>query len=98
MYIQPDAEEIHPLWTEYALPEDEDGEKKSLYYNELTAQLSLAKPLMKNRCKGGILADEMGLGKTVMMASLIASGIEKNIKKNEAQNLVVVPLTLLSQW
>jgi SNF2 family DNA or RNA helicase len=53
---------------------------------------------MKNRCKGGILADEMGLGKTVMMASLIASGIEKNIKKNEAQNLVVVPLTLLSQW
>lgn len=37
---------------------------------------------MKNRCKGGILADEMGLGKTVMMAALIASGIEKNLKKN----------------
>lgn len=53
---------------------------------------------MKNKCKGGILADEMGLGKTVMMTALIASGMEKNLKKNEGQNLVIVPLTLLSQW
>ncbi len=54
--------------------------------------------MSKFRCHGGILADEMGLGKTVMMAALISSRVEKNLKKNEAQNLVIVPLTLLSQW
>ncbi len=53
---------------------------------------------MKTRCKGGILADEMGLGKTVMMAALISCKFDSNLKKNEAQNLVIVPLTLLSQW
>lgn len=60
--------------------------------------MSLQKPISKNKCKGGILADEMGLGKTVMMTALITSGVEKNLKKNEGQNLVIVPLTLLSQW
>lgn len=40
----------------------------------------------------------MGLGKTVMMTALMASEVEKSLKKNEAQNLVIVPLTLLSQW
>ncbi len=80
--IEKEVEEIHPLWTEYGLPEDDYGERKGLFYNELTAQLSLVKPVMKDRCKGGILADEMGLGKTVMMAALIASGVEKYIKKN----------------
>jgi DNA repair protein RAD5 len=64
----------------------------------LTAQTSLIKPIMKTRCKGGILADEMGLGKTVMMAALISCKFDSNLKKNEAQNLVIVPLTLLSQW
>jgi len=40
----------------------------------------------------------MGLGKTVMMAALIATQTEKIRKKHKGGNLIVVPLTLLSQW
>lgn len=56
--------------------------------------------MSKAKCLGGILADEMGLGKTVMMAALMASSADnkKDKKKNEGRNLVIVPLTLLSQW
>lgn len=55
--------------------------------------------MSKTKCLGGILADEMGLGKTVMMAALMATAVEdKKSKKKGGKNLVVVPLTLLSQW
>jgi SNF2 family DNA or RNA helicase len=56
--------------------------------------------MSRAKCLGGILADEMGLGKTVMMAALMVSAAErkKEKKKNEGKNLVIVPLTLLSQW
>ena len=41
----------------------------------------------------------MGLGKTVMMASLIATHEPPSqIKKNQGKNLIILPLTLLSQW
>jgi SNF2 family DNA or RNA helicase len=40
----------------------------------------------------------MGLGKTVMMAALIVTNKAKKLTKKDAKNLVVVPLTLLSQW
>lgn len=52
------------------------------------------------KCKGGILADEMGLGKTVMMTSLIVSNplIRETKNANQGGTLVIVPLTLLSQW
>ena len=70
-----------------------------LFFNELTGQLSVRRPLAKAKCKGGILADEMGLGKTVMMASLIATHLPlETKKKNVAKNLIILPLTLLSQW
>jgi len=58
-----------------------------------------------SKCLGGILADEMGLGKTVMMAALISttittdkSKLKKNTTNKTVKNLVIVPLTLLSQW
>lgn len=55
-------------------------------------------PFAKSKCLGGILADEMGLGKTVMMAALIASSRAKKRGKREGGTLIVLPLTLLSQW
>ena len=63
---------MHPLWTEYELPDS-----RSIFLNELTSQISLKPPYAKSRCLGGILADEMGLGKTVMMAALLATSQKK---------------------
>ncbi len=40
----------------------------------------------------------MGLGKTVMMAALLVSSKKSKRTKKECGNLIVVPLTLLSQW
>jgi SNF2 family DNA or RNA helicase len=60
--------------------------------------MSLKPPYARSRCLGGILADEMGLGKTVMMAALFATTKRARKGKREGSNLVVVPLTLLSQW
>ena len=59
--------------------------------------MSLKPPYSKSKCSGGILADEMGLGKTVMMAALITTS-KKVTKNKQGNNLIVVPLTLLSQW
>jgi DNA repair protein RAD5 len=71
-----------------------------VFLNQLTSQVSVKPPMSRAKCLGGILADEMGLGKTVMMAALMVSAAErkKEKKKNEGKNLVIVPLTLLSQW
>jgi len=40
----------------------------------------------------------MGLGKTVMMAALLATHRQTKRQKREGGNLIIVPLTLLSQW
>lgn len=40
----------------------------------------------------------MGLGKTVMMAALIVSNPQPLKKEMNGGTLVIVPLTLLSQW
>jgi DNA repair protein RAD5 len=84
---------LHPLWTEYELPD-----KRSVFLNELTSQMSMKLPFAKSKCLGGILADEMGLGKTVMMAALLATSKKIKKEKREGSNLIIVPLTLLSQW
>lgn len=89
---------LHPLWEEFEL---ENGFR--LFFNPYSGQVSIEIPLANADCKGGILADEMGLGKTVMMLSLIhanrpeTDGMARK-KKSKAGTLVIVPLTLLSQW
>ncbi|KAI5794402.1 SNF2 family N-terminal domain-containing protein [Peziza echinospora] len=45
---------------------------------------------------GGILADEMGLGKTVQIISFLASLLYS--EKYGAPSIIVVPVTVLSQW
>jgi len=96
---------LHPLWEEFELED-----KFRLYFNPYSGQISVEIPLANSDCKGGILADEMGLGKTVMMLSLIHANrpdddlsenygyLRKKPNKNIAGTLIVVPLTLLSQW
>jgi SNF2 family DNA or RNA helicase len=54
--------------------------------------------MSRAKCFGGILADEMGLGKTVMMAALITTNKHIKRQKDIGNNLVIAPLTLLSQW
>ena len=49
-----------------------------------------------NNNLNGILADEMGLGKTIQTISLFCHLIEK--KNNEGPFLVVVTLTVISNW
>lgn len=98
---------LHPLWEHYKLNDD-----TNMYFNPYSGQVSLEFPHSSNSdFKGGILADEMGLGKTVMMISLFHSNpnprkansiskISSSIKpkKKTAGTLIIVPLTLLSQW
>ena len=95
---------LHPLWEEFELEN-----RFKLYFNPYSGQISAEIPLANSDCKGGILADEMGLGKTVMMLSLLHSnrpqeqlqdGIFSLKKRNKSigGTLIIVPLTLLSQW
>ena len=49
-----------------------------------------------NNNLNGILADEMGLGKTIQTIALFAHLIET--KGNEGPFMVVVPLSLISNW
>ena len=87
------------MWTEFQLPAESQNStetnKRLLFFNQFTGQLSVEPPVHKNVCKGGILADEMGLGKTVMMIALMATNKET---KSKYKTLIVVPLTLLDQW
>ncbi|OMJ80140.1 hypothetical protein SteCoe_19683 [Stentor coeruleus] len=94
------SSQLHHLWEEYTL----ENEKK-IYINSCTGQISLSFPQAGELCKGGILADEMGLGKTVMMISLIHTSrkplrnTSKKVKKsNEGGTLIILPLSLISQW
>jgi DNA repair protein RAD5 len=40
----------------------------------------------------------MGLGKTVMMAALLATSHKRKRAARDGGSLIIVPLTLLSQW
>lgn len=94
------SSQLHHLWEEYTL---QSGKK--LYINSCTGQISITFPQAGELCKGGILADEMGLGKTVMMISLIHTSPKpfrntcKKVKKsNEGGTLIILPLSLITQW
>jgi DNA repair protein RAD5 len=93
------SRELHELWEEYRLED-----MSHLYFNPFTGQLTDIFPESAPRCRGGILADEMGLGKTVMVLSLIHTHIQgfsntpKKVQTLRGGTLIVVPLTLMSQW
>lgn len=93
------SRELHELWEEFTLEDT-----THLYFNPFTGQLTDVFPESAPRCRGGILADEMGLGKTVMILSLIHTHISmysntpKKIQTLKGGTLIVVPLTLLTQW
>ncbi|GEQ71170.1 hypothetical protein JCM33374_g4851 [Metschnikowia sp. JCM 33374] len=109
---QQDDGVMNPLWKEFRWPKDRqlDGSvvkhsQMSFYANLYNGELSLQKPIMHNFLQGGILADEMGLGKTISTLALIHSvpydvpsvpvGYRKYASKS---TLIVVPMSLLSQW
>jgi DNA repair protein RAD5 len=93
--------ELHHLWEEY---KTSDGSR--IYFNPCTGQVSVKFPSAGEQCRGGILADEMGLGKTIMMAALVhthrpsqvPTAKRPKLSKVRGGTLIVVPLSLLSQW
>lgn len=67
------------------------GELKSYQIEGLNWTVSLF-----NNGLNGILADEMGLGKTIQTIALVTHLME--IKQNKGPYLIVVPLSVLSNW
>lgn len=82
--------ETHPLWSEMHWPEGDP-----FWANLNSGELSLTRPTLALRSRGGILADEMGLGKTISTLALIHTAFGES--KNHS-TLVVAPMSLLSQW
>ncbi|TFY66346.1 hypothetical protein EVG20_g4743 [Dentipellis fragilis] len=68
---------------------------KSYYYNIATKSPQEAKPELG---RGALCADSMGLGKTLTMISLILATKDDNSSKFSKSTLIVVPLSVLSNW
>lgn len=108
--IRNDSGVMDPLWSSFRWPKDiseenSESDEEFFYANLYNGELLREKPLIKSILKGGVLADEMGLGKTILTLSLVHSvpydiGAETPIPRNYASKstLVVVPMSLLSQW
>lgn len=105
-----DDDVMNPLWSIFRWPKDPQGEPSAnnsdhFYANLYNGEFSTEKPLVKNFLKGGILADEMGLGKTILTLALIHSvpydleTLAGSYRKYASKStLIVVPMSLLSQW
>lgn len=101
---------MNPLWSVYCWPKDpleecSDNNSEHFYANLYNGEFSTEEPLVKNSLKGGILADEMGLGKTILTLALIHSAPYEAGSRTEGSKryaskstLIVVPMSLLSQW
>lgn len=86
----------------------ESKNERYFYANIYSGVLSLSKPEIVLNVRGGIIADEMGLGKTISALSLVHTvPADGNFTSQEDQDggpyaasttLVVVPMSLLSQW
>lgn len=86
--------DIHPYY--YVSKYNVKTSEIKLYFNSLTNELTLDKPLNIDIIKGGILADDMGLGKTLMLISLI--GISREYFNKNEKTLIVLPNMLIEQW
>lgn len=52
-----DMRSMHPLWEEYALPNQPLGEYSFFYFSPYNGELSLSFPESNSQERGGILAD-----------------------------------------
>lgn len=77
---------LTPLWPGFAYKEHQTV--------GINWMLQREAPTKDDSPRGGILADEMGLGKTIQMAGLLLNGHQRI----GTQNLLVVPVAVISQW
>ncbi|KAI9250369.1 SNF2 family N-terminal domain-containing protein [Helicostylum pulchrum] len=106
-----DMRSMHPLWEEYAFPNECDSEYKFFYFNPYSGELSLEFPEASTQERGGILADEIlslihanrfNKHKDPIPQSLSSSGLlgkksKRSVKKSPT-TLIVCPMSLLAQW
>ncbi|KAL8275788.1 hypothetical protein Esti_000351 [Eimeria stiedai] len=96
-FVGDECECLDPLWKMYRLPvpctttvsgthgNDAVFVPSYLYVNASAGLVSISKPHLSGRVRGGILADCMGLGKTVQVLALIAvSALRERDPHNEA--------------
>ncbi|CAN3361744.1 DNA repair protein Rad5p [Diutina catenulata] len=104
---------FNPLWKRYRWPQsskqssDHCSSDDYFYANMYSGEMSINEPLISSTTRGGILADEMGLGKTISTLALVnsvpydtstPSTLTSKKRYAARTTLVVVPMSLLSQW
>ncbi|PFH49678.1 hypothetical protein AMATHDRAFT_147130 [Amanita thiersii Skay4041] len=86
------SDSMHPLWCQYALPQDVSMDQSCIdltedeeyfYLNPYSGEMSLEFPKPESNSRGGILACKvMGMGKTIMMSALIHSSPPNDLDDN----------------
>jgi transcription termination factor 2 len=86
MGVEDTSPVLIPLWPGFSYKEHQTVGINWMLQREI--------PAKDDSPRGGILADEMGLGKTIQMAGLLLNGHQRI----GTQNLLVVPVAVISQW